>query len=696
MVTPVEKRSSNKFCDFQNDKGHITNECMQLKKQIEELVRAGKLSHLIKEIKHGRDQSKARKKETPAKDKPTAPGNHRRRQSFHKSMDEFHDSHEMLKFPVERGIVTIRSTILIPNKCTSVITSSAVSKKERTLAEHRLNIREGYSHVRQKKKGQAPERAKAIQAEVQKLVEAGIMGEVYYHDWLSNPIMVKKHDGSWQMCVDFTDLNKACPQDCYPISEIDWKVKSLCGYPFKCFLDAYKCYHQIQLAELDEKKTTFHTGQGVYYYIKMPFGLKNVGATYQRLMDKAFDSQIGRNIEVYVDDLVVKSYTEAEMLRDIDETFRTQETSTVFPSASYHGHYRSTHQANNVSSRRGRTAAKMKYHARRTQYYVQAKNVGQRTDLSGFSYRNSGRKPTSRASGRNSTRAWTLFTDDSSSSNNEAKYEALIASLRIAAQMGVQNVHVSVDSKLVANHVLGTYVAKEENMVNDRKEARKLRIKARQYELIEENLYRRSFLTPWLRCVGPLQAEYVIREIHEGWCSMHAGPRYLETGLGKRESDQDAATLKHSFSLYSDTYGYNGLLYEEGRYKQPLTPITAPWPFYKRGIDTADPFLEGPGKVKFLIVAMDYFTKWIKAKAVATITSGQIGIPTYRTTAVDVVSNDEELRLNLDLLEERREGAVICEAKAKLKMMKYYNARVRGVTFRPVILSTALMTPVIW
>nr|GEZ38915.1 reverse transcriptase domain-containing protein [Tanacetum cinerariifolium] len=78
----------------------------------------------------------------------------------------------------------------------------------RSVAEHRLNIREGCPPVRQKKKGQAPERAKAIQAEVQKLVEVRIMREVYYHDWLSNPVMVKRHDGSWRMCVDFTDLNR--------------------------------------------------------------------------------------------------------------------------------------------------------------------------------------------------------------------------------------------------------------------------------------------------------------------------------------------------------------------------------------------------------------------------------------------------------------------------------------------------------
>nr|GEY25486.1 reverse transcriptase domain-containing protein [Tanacetum cinerariifolium] len=237
--------------------------------------------------------------------------------------------HGMLKFPTKEGIVTIRSSLLIPAECTSIDTSSPIPREKETrptnlttsdmtrvpqsIAEHRLNIREGCPPVRQKKKEQAPYRTKAIQVEVQKLIKARIMREVYYHDWLSNPVMVKKHDGSWRMCVDFTDLNKAYSQDCYPLPEIDWKVESLCGYPFKCFLDAYKGYHQIQMAAADEEKTAFHTGQRMYCYTKMPFGFKNAGATYQRLMDKAFENQIGRNIEVYVDDLVVKSHTEAEM-----------------------------------------------------------------------------------------------------------------------------------------------------------------------------------------------------------------------------------------------------------------------------------------------------------------------------------------------------------------------------------------------
>ncbi|GJS16347.1 reverse transcriptase domain-containing protein [Tanacetum coccineum] len=289
-------------------------------------------------------------------------------------------AHEMIKFPVNGRIVTIRSTILTPNECAAIAATpkdtekkvktrhenlkvaiypdfpdqeiaigGALSAKGRTelcallkanldifawqpsdmtgvtrsISEHRLNIRDGYPPFQQKKRGRASERAKAIQAEVQKLVEARIMREVYYHDWLSNSFMVKKHDGSWRMCVDFTDLYKAYPQDCYPLLEIDWKVESLCGYPFKCFLDAYKGYHQIQMAEADKEKTAFHTPQGVYCNTKMPFGLKNAGATYQRLVDKAFDKQVGRNLEVYVDDLVIKSHTETELLRDIEETFRT-------------------------------------------------------------------------------------------------------------------------------------------------------------------------------------------------------------------------------------------------------------------------------------------------------------------------------------------------------------------------------------
>nr|GEX37328.1 reverse transcriptase domain-containing protein [Tanacetum cinerariifolium] len=132
----------------------------------------------------------------------------------------------------------------------------------------------------------------------------------------------KKHDDNWRMCVDFKDLNKACLKDGYSLTKIDWKVESLYGYPFKCFLDAYKGYHEIKMAKEDEEKTSFITSQWIFCYSKMPFGKKNARATYQRLVDKAFQKQIGINLEVY-DDLVIKSRMEHEIMRDIEETFKT-------------------------------------------------------------------------------------------------------------------------------------------------------------------------------------------------------------------------------------------------------------------------------------------------------------------------------------------------------------------------------------
>ncbi|XP_071695439.1 uncharacterized protein [Rutidosis leptorrhynchoides] len=140
----------------------------------------------------------------------------------------------------------------------------------REIAEHKLNANPSLTPVRQKKRDMVPERSEWLKAEVDKLVKANILREVRYQTWVANPVLVKKPDGSWRMCVDFTDINKACPKDNYPLPEIDWKVKSLDGFRYKCFLDAYKGYHQIQMAADDEDKTAFHTSQGIYCYTKMP------------------------------------------------------------------------------------------------------------------------------------------------------------------------------------------------------------------------------------------------------------------------------------------------------------------------------------------------------------------------------------------------------------------------------------------
>ncbi|GKA95379.1 reverse transcriptase domain-containing protein [Tanacetum coccineum] len=140
--------------------------------------------------------------------------------------------------------------------------------------------------VQQKKRRMAPYRIVTASKEVEELKKAGILRETRYQMWVVNTVIVKKTNGAWRMCVDFTNINKACPKDCYLLPKIDWKVDSLSDFKLKCFLDAYKGYHQIQMAKEDEHKTAFHASHGVYCYRKMPFGLKNAGATYQRLSRK--------------------------------------------------------------------------------------------------------------------------------------------------------------------------------------------------------------------------------------------------------------------------------------------------------------------------------------------------------------------------------------------------------------------------
>ena len=135
--------------------------------------------------------------------------------------------------------------------------------------------------------------------------------------------MVKKANKKWRMFVDFTDLNKACPKDSYPLPRVDVLVDSTAQHQLLSFMDAFSGYNQIRMDEADQEKTSFITSQGLFCYRVMPFGLKNAGATYQRLMNKMFVNQIGRNVQVYVDGMLVKSQREEDHLKDLEETFGT-------------------------------------------------------------------------------------------------------------------------------------------------------------------------------------------------------------------------------------------------------------------------------------------------------------------------------------------------------------------------------------
>ena len=123
------------------------------------------------------------------------------------------------------------------------------------------------------------------------------------------------------MCVDFTDLNKACPKDPFLIPQIDQLVDVTVGHPWMSFLDAFQEYHRIPLALTDQQKIAFVTPIRNYHYKVMPFRLKNVGSTYQRIMIRMFEPQLGKNIEIYIDDMVVKSKVVAKHVDDLGSDF---------------------------------------------------------------------------------------------------------------------------------------------------------------------------------------------------------------------------------------------------------------------------------------------------------------------------------------------------------------------------------------
>ena len=178
-----------------------------------------------------------------------------------------------------------------------------------SIASHRLNVLPTARPVRQRVRRFHPDRQKIIRDEIDKLLEAGFIREVEYPDWLANVVVVPKKERKWPVCIDYTNLNKACPKDSFPLPGIDQIVDSTTGQGMLSFLDAFSEYHQIPMSPADEEKIAFITPHGLYCYKVMLFGLKNIGVTYQRLMKKIFKPLVGRTVEVYIDDIMVKSKT---------------------------------------------------------------------------------------------------------------------------------------------------------------------------------------------------------------------------------------------------------------------------------------------------------------------------------------------------------------------------------------------------
>ena len=191
-----------------------------------------------------------------------------------------------------------------------------------TVTTHRLNVSPSFKPVKQKRRSFTPERQKSINEEVRKLLQAGAIREVEYPEWLANVVLVKKANGKWRLCIDFTNINRVCPKDSFPLPWIDLIVDATTGHELLSFMDAFSGYNQISMDLVDQEKTSFITGRRTYYYRVMPFALKNAGATYQRLVNRMFQKQIRTTMEVYIDDMLVKSTAVELHIAHLSEAFQ--------------------------------------------------------------------------------------------------------------------------------------------------------------------------------------------------------------------------------------------------------------------------------------------------------------------------------------------------------------------------------------
>jgi Reverse transcriptase (RNA-dependent DNA polymerase) len=175
------------------------------------------------------------------------------------------------------------------------------------VAVHYLKIDPTFKLVKQVPRRMRIEFEKKVVEETKKLIDASFIREEETPEWVTSIVLVKKKIGQIRICVDFRDLNKACPKDDFPLPVTEIIIDHTFSYEFFSFMDGYAGYNQIKMAPEDEKHTAFRTPIGIYCYKVMSFGLKNAGATYQRSMTKIFNDMIHKIVECYVDDLVIKA-----------------------------------------------------------------------------------------------------------------------------------------------------------------------------------------------------------------------------------------------------------------------------------------------------------------------------------------------------------------------------------------------------
>lgn len=190
------------------------------------------------------------------------------------------------------------------------------------IIQHTIPIKPNQKPFRQKLRRINPKLLPSIEKEVNRLYKAGIIVPIIFSDWISNLVPIRKKTGEIRLCIGFRNLNKVSLKDNYPLPKMDHILQQVVGASLMSLLDGYFGYNQILVHEDDRDKTTLTTPWGTFHYAKMPFGLKNAGATFQRAMDMAFANEKNVFLVVYLDDLTVFSNSDEEHLYHLNIFFQ--------------------------------------------------------------------------------------------------------------------------------------------------------------------------------------------------------------------------------------------------------------------------------------------------------------------------------------------------------------------------------------
>ena len=190
-----------------------------------------------------------------------------------------------------------------------------------SIIQHKIPLKENQKPFKQKLRRINPVLLPLVEKEIKKMYDAGIIVSLRYSEWVSNLVSVRKKTGEIRLCIDFRNLNRACLKDNYPLPKMDHILQKVVGAKRISLLDGFSGYNQVLVYPTDQHKTAFTTPWGTFMYVKMPFGLMNAGATFQRAMDIAFSEDIGVFIVIYLDDITVYSKSDEEHLTHLRKVF---------------------------------------------------------------------------------------------------------------------------------------------------------------------------------------------------------------------------------------------------------------------------------------------------------------------------------------------------------------------------------------